>query len=125
VHAATGPATSSPAISCAQVTSLRNSLTTLRHTAATLASAGPLSTDLGNLDRQLVALKGKVGKAFSAQVSQLSDDLSQITKDAGTLLLHPSSANVTDLTRAVRRLKAASEPMIKEVKEIRTSCAAG
>ncbi len=119
---ASGLATSSPAIPCAQIASLRASLTKLGHTAASLTSAAELSTELRDLGRQLGALKGQVGRAFSAQISQLSSDLGQITKQAGTLALHPSAANLTALTGAVQRLKTSSEPMIKKIKAIKTAC---
>ena len=119
---ASGLATSNSAIQCAQIIALRTSLTKLSHTAASLGSTGTLSTELRDTERQLRALNGQVGRAFSAQISQLSSDFSQITKDAGTLALHPSVANVTALTAAVQRLRTTSEPMIKEIKAIKTAC---
>ena len=118
-HGGAGPPA---AIPCAQITSLRTSLTKLSHTAASVWSAGELSRELRDVERQFGALKGQVGKAFSAQISQLASDLSQITKDTGTLALHPSVANVTALTGAVQRLRTTSEPMIKEIKAIKTAC---
>ncbi|MGO8958918.1 MAG: hypothetical protein ACLQFR_16330 [Streptosporangiaceae bacterium] len=119
---ASGLATSSSAISCAQITSLRTSLSKLSHAAASLGSAGQLSTELRDVERQSGALNGQVRKAFSAQISQLSSDLELITKDAGTLVLHPSASNVTAFTGAVHRLKITSEPMIREIKQIKAAC---
>ena len=115
VHAASGPATSSSGIPCAKISSLRTSLTNLSHTTLSQASAGQLTSELANVGKQLAALKGQSGGAFSAQASQLSSALSQITKDANTLVSHPSSANLSALTEAVQKLKTTAQPIIKEM----------
>lgn len=118
VHAASGPAASSSAIPCAQITALRTSLTKLSHTTVSPASAGQLTADLTNIENQVAALKGAGGGAYSAQASQLSAALTQITKDAQTLATHPTAANATALTTAVQKLKTTAQPMIKQMQTV-------
>jgi septal ring factor EnvC (AmiA/AmiB activator) len=115
VKPASGPAASSSGLPCAQITSLRTSLTKLGHTTVSASSASQLSADLANVEKQLTALKGQASGAFSAQASQLSSALSQIGKDAQNLVKSPSSANLTALTGSVQKLKTTAQPMIKEM----------
>ena len=118
VHAASGPAASSTAIPCAQITSLRTSLTKLSHTTVNPASAGQLTAELRNIHKQLTALKSAGGGAYSAQADQLSSAFAQISKDAQKLAMNPSSANLTALTTAVQKLKTTAKPMVKEMQKV-------
>ncbi len=117
--AANGSGTFSAGIPCAQITSLRTSLDKLSHITVSPGSVGQASGDLATVQRELTALKGQAGGAFSAQASQLSNALSQLSKDAQTLAAHPSVSNLTNMTRAVQKLKATAQPLVKEMQ---TAC---
>ncbi len=106
-------------IPCAQITSLRTSLDKLSRITVSPGSVGQASGDLATVQRELTALKSQAGGAFSAQASQLSNALSQLSKDAQTLAAHPSVSNLTNMTRAVEKLKATAQPLVKEMQ---TAC---
>lgn len=108
----------SPAIPCAQITSLRNSLVDLTHVPASQASAGRISADLSNIRKQLTALKNQATGAFASQASQLSAALETVAKSAGTLASNPSSANLTGLHVALDHLESTAQTLIGEMKAV-------
>ncbi len=115
---AAGGSASPSGIPCAQITSLRTSLTNLIHLPLKAQSAGQATADLQAIEKELGGLASQAGGAFSAQASQLSSALHQIGKDLEALARNPSSANATALSGSVQKLKTTSEPMIKEMKTV-------
>lgn len=108
----------SPAIPCAQITSLRNSLTDLTHVPATQASADRIKADLSNIQKQLTALKNQAAGAFASQAGQLSAALETVGKSAASLASNPSSANLTGLRTALDHLKSTAQTLIGEMTAI-------
>lgn len=105
------------AATCVHINSLRTSLTSLTHTKVTATSAGKLTTDLANIERQMSALKGQNLGAFSAQEKELTAALDKIHKDAMALSAHPTTASKA-LSADLSHLKTESGPMITEMKTV-------
>lgn len=105
------------AATCVHINSLRTSLTSLTHTKVTATSAGKLTTDLANIERQMSALKGKNLGAFSGQEKELTAAFDKIHKDAMALSAHPTTASKA-LSTDLSHLKTESGPMITEMKTV-------
>jgi hypothetical protein len=121
--APSAPPAATPSVSCAQVTALRAALVNLGEVSvnANTDTGSKVSGDLTTIETTLVALKGEVSSAFSAEAGQVSADLTAITKHSRALAAHPSPANLRATTTAVRSLKAAVGSAIAT---IRTVCPA-
>jgi hypothetical protein len=109
---ATVSPTSSPSISCAQITSLRTSLANLSHAAVTAKSDSQVSADLTSLETTITAIKNQTTPVVAAAASQLTAALSKISKDVRYLVQHPSPASLNATTTAVKDLKATAQPII-------------
>lgn len=105
------------AATCIHINSLRTSLSSLTDTKVTATSAGMLTTDLANIQRQMSALKGQNLGAFSAEEKQLMAALDKIHKDAAGLSAHPAMASKA-LGTDLAHLKTESGPMITEMKTV-------
>jgi phage-related minor tail protein len=112
--AAGASATPSAKVNCANVNSLRRSLESLSHTSVSPSSAATLTTDLKNVQKQLVALKGQGGGHFTAMTGDLTASVNQIQQAAGQLATNPTSAT-KQLTTALAALKTKIPPAIKEL----------
>lgn len=108
-----------PSVSCAQVTALRTALANLGNIIVNASTGSQVSADLTTIETALVALKGEISSAFSAEADQISADLTTIGKHARALASHPSPANLRATTTAVRELKTAAGPAITIM---RTAC---
>jgi hypothetical protein len=110
-----------PSVSCAQVTALGAALANLGDISVNAnADAGSqVAADLTTIETTLVALKGEIRSAFSAEAGQVKADLTAISKHARVLAAHPSPANLRATTTAVRELKTAVGSAIAT---IRTAC---
>lgn len=113
-----GPAISSPAIPCSQVSALRTSLQDLIHTKVSPASAGRIAADLTAIKAQLTMLSGQVGPALAAQDKPLSRALKVVENDANALAAHPTAAQAAMLTQAVNHLKATARPLLEKMAAI-------
>jgi hypothetical protein len=111
-------ASSSPSISCTQISLLRTSLTRFSHVTVSANSAGQISADLTSIETEFAALENQAAGAYSAEIGQLTTALNQITKSAQALAKHPSQANLTATTNAVNNLKATAKPLIKEMQTV-------
>ncbi|HUD79793.1 MAG TPA: hypothetical protein VMR00_18260 [Streptosporangiaceae bacterium] len=120
--AATTPAASTPAatpsVSCARITSLRASVTSLFGTRVSQQTAGKISADLANIRTQFTALTKQVS-GLSAESGAVSGLLKALGADAQDLASHPTAANEATLSSAISSLKALGAPLLAELK---TSC---
>jgi phage-related minor tail protein len=114
VSAGTGSPAGQAKVNCANVDSLRGSLQSLSHTSVSPSSAGTLTKDLTNVQKQLGALKTQGGGRFSGLSRNLNASVNQITNAAGELTTNPAAA-VKDLTTALTRLKGKIKPAIAEL----------
>jgi hypothetical protein len=101
-----------PTVSCAQVTALRTALANLGNVLMNASTGSQVPADLTTIETTLVALKGEISSAFSAEADQVSGDLTTIGKNARALASHPSPASLRATTTAVRELKTAVGPAI-------------
>ena len=122
--APSAPPAATPSVSCAQVTALRGALANLGDISvnANTDTGSKVSADLTTIEATLVALKGEVSSAFSAEADQVGADLTAISKHSRALAAHPSPANLRATTTAVRELKTAVGSAIAT---IRTVCPSG
>jgi hypothetical protein len=107
--AASAAPAATPSVSCAHVTALGAALANLGDISvnANIETSSQASADLTTIETTLVALKGEIRSAFSAEADQVRADLTAITKRARVLAAHPSPANLRATTTAVRDLKTA------------------
>lgn len=105
------------AAACVHIVSLRTSLTSLTHVRVSAASAGQLSTDLTNIQRQLKALKGQHLGSFSTEANQLTAAIDKIKKDAAGLSSDPAKA-AKALNIDITTLKTEGRPMITQMKMV-------
>jgi hypothetical protein len=109
---ASAPAT----ISCPSITALRASLTNLEHLQVNQQTAGQVGADIGNLDKQLAAVKGQAQGAYSRQSAQLTAAVLSVTRDARALVAHPSVTNLEAVESAVSALRASSQSLIADLR---------
>jgi hypothetical protein len=107
--ATSAPPAATPSVSCAHVTALGTALANLADISvnANTDTSSQVSADLTTIETTLVALKGEIRSAFSAEADQVRADLTAISKHARVLAAHPSPANLRATTTAVRELKTA------------------
>ncbi len=105
--------TSAAAIPCALVKRLRTSLTNLTKTGINPTSASKLTTDLKDIQSELVAIKGHVSGNLANQVSQLNVTITKISTDAKGLTSNPAGA-ITKLTADLSKLRSTAGPVITE-----------
>lgn len=117
-HVSGSPAPApSGTVNCKNLDSLRTSLVSLSHSSVSPSSATTIAADLTNIDKQLAALKGQPGGAFSSQANQLSASMDQIKKAAANLPAH-SIAGARQLTGALTALKSKAQPAINEMNKL-------
>jgi hypothetical protein len=123
--ASPSPAPSTPpaatrSVSCAQVRALRAALANVGEIGvnANTDTSSRVSADLTIIEATLVALKGEVSSAFSAEAGQVRADLTAISKHARTLAAHPSPANLRATTTAVGSLKTAVGSAIATIRTV-------
>ena len=104
-------------VACVHINSLRTSLTSLTHVKVSAASASKLTTDLGNMQSELGALKGQHLGAFSAKANELMARLNKINKDAAELNSSPTKAAMA-LNSDLTNLKTKAGPMIAEMRVV-------
>jgi hypothetical protein len=117
------PAAGSPSVSadaaaaaCPHLTSLRASLTNLSGLQISPASAGQLSADLTNIERQLSSLKSLGSSAGASDSAQLTASLRKITLAAQAEIGQPTPARLAALESALTGMKDAAQPMIRQLK---------
>jgi hypothetical protein len=123
-----GPAAGSPSASanasaadaaaCPHLTSLRVSLTNLSGLQISPASAGQLSADLTNIERQLGSLKSLGSTVGASDSAQLTASLRKITLAAQAEVGQPTPARLAALESALTGMKDTSQPMIRQLKTI-------
>jgi hypothetical protein len=113
---ASGLASASATISCPSITALRASLTNLEHLQVNQQTAGQVGADIGNLDKQLAAVKGQAQGAYSRQSAQLTAAVLSVTRDARALVAHPSVTNLEAVESAVSALRASSQSLIADLR---------
>lgn len=104
-------------VSCKNIDSLRASLMSLSRTSVSPTSATTIAADLTNIEKQLAALKGQPGGAFSSQAKELSASVDQIKKAAAELSAHPI-AGARQLTGDITALKSKAQPAINEMNKL-------
>ena|ERR1700761_6214217 len=102
---------------CVHIKSLRTSLTHLTTVKVSSGSAGQLTSDLTNIQKQLTALKGQDLGSFSGQATQLNSSLTQIKKSSAQLSTHPTSA-AKSLSKELTGLKSTAGPVIAQSKTV-------
>jgi len=102
---------------CVHINALRTSLTNLTHIRVTATTASQLTTDLGNIQSHLTAIKGQNLGAFSHQADVLTAELNKIRADSAKLSSSPTTA-ATALTKDLATLKTKAGPMIVEMKKV-------
>lgn len=102
---------------CVHINALRTSLTSLTHIKVTATTASQLTTDLGNIQSHLTAIKGQNLGAFSHQADILTAELNKIKADSAKLSSSPTTA-ATALTKDLATLKTKAGPMIVEMKKV-------
>jgi hypothetical protein len=116
--ASSGAAGSSPAIPCAQITSLRTALTQLTETRISVGHAPAIVSDVATMKSQLQALSSQTGGAFSAQAKGLQAELNALETAAKQVVMLPSPAHVRTMTVAVDHLKATAAPLLAEMRSV-------
>lgn len=99
------------------ITSLRGSLTSLTHIKVSASSAGQLTGDLTNINRQLDALKGQHLGEFSSSATELRTSMNQIQKSASQLSTNPTTAT-KNLSTQLTHLKSRATPIIAQMKTV-------
>ena len=109
-----GGSLSGSAVPCAQINSLRSTLSDITHTSVSPASAPRLAADLAKAEQELNALKSQAGP-FAAQANQLSNALNAIKTSADALAKSPTPTNLSNLATAVNSFKSTAQPLIQEM----------
>ena len=102
---------------CVHIKSLRGSLTHLSTAKVSAQSAGELTSDLTNIQKQLTALKGEKLGSFSGQTTQLNSSLDQIKKSSAELSTNPTAA-AKNLSKELTTLKTKAGPVIAQSKTV-------
>ncbi|HUC57280.1 MAG TPA: hypothetical protein VMA95_07755 [Streptosporangiaceae bacterium] len=102
---------------CVHIKSLRTSLTHLTTVKVSGSSAGQLTSDLTNIQKQLAALKGQDLGSFSGQATQLNSSLDQIKKSSAQLSTNPTGA-AKSLSKELTGLKTKAGPVIAQSKTV-------
>ena len=102
---------------CVRIKSLRTSLTHLTTLKVSAGSAGQLTSDLTNIQKQLTALKGQDLGSFSGQATQLNSSLDQIKKSSAQLSTNPTGA-AKSLSKELTGLKGSAGPVIAQTKTV-------
>jgi hypothetical protein len=113
---AAASASAAAAAACPHLTSLRASLTNLAGLQVSPASAGQLSADLTNIERQLSSLKSLASPVGARDAAQLTGSLRKITLAAQAEIGEPTPARLAALESALTGMKDAAQPMIRQLK---------
>jgi hypothetical protein len=122
------PAASSPAASasvsaaaaagCPHLSSLRGSLSNLSGLQISPMSAGQLSADVTNIERQLGSLKSLGSALGASDAAQLTAALRKITLAAQAEIGQPTPARLAALETALTGMKDTAQPMIRQLKAV-------
>jgi hypothetical protein len=105
-----------PSASCTQITALRTALTNVTHITVSPKTGSQVSADLTSIETALTALKRDAPSVFSAEASQVVENLSVLSKQAQLLSLRPTALNRRITKAAVRELQKTVSSVTTEMR---------